>query len=56
MNIETNRDTEDAFALISIIKLAEKDVENGEVRKADDIFKDLWEKMTENGKKVRALI
>jgi prevent-host-death family protein len=39
MDIETYQDTEDAFAIMNIIKIAEKDVENGKVRKADDVFK-----------------
>ena len=39
----------DAFALMNIIKIAEKDVENGKVRNVDDVFKDLREKITENG-------
>jgi prevent-host-death family protein len=47
MDIETYQDTEDAFALMNIIKMAEKDVENGKVRKADDVFKDLKERITE---------
>jgi len=49
IDIETYQDTEDAFALMNIIKLAETDVENGKVRKADDVFKDLMGKITENG-------
>ena len=51
MNTETNQDTGDAFDLMNIIKLAEDDVENGKVRKADDVFMDLWERITDNGKK-----
>jgi len=42
MDIETYQDTEDAFALMNIIKIAEKDVENGKVRKADDVFKEIY--------------
>jgi prevent-host-death family protein len=49
MDIETYQDTEDAFALMNIIKIAEKDVENGKVRNVDDVFNDLREKITENG-------
>ena len=49
VDIETYQDTEDAFALMNIIKLAEGDVENGKIRKVDDVFKDLKEKITENG-------
>jgi len=49
IDIETYQDTEDAFALMNIIKLAETDIENGKVRKADDVFNDLREKIAENG-------
>ena len=49
MDIETYQDTEDAFALMNIIKIAEKDIENGKVRNVDDVFKDLRERITENG-------
>jgi len=43
MDIETYQETEDAFALMNIIKIAEKDIENGRVRKSDDVFNDLKE-------------
>ncbi|HCC37659.1 MAG TPA: prevent-host-death protein [Treponema sp.] len=49
MDINSYQDTEDAFALINIIKAAEKDIENGDVRKADDVFNDLREKIQKNG-------
>jgi prevent-host-death family protein len=49
MDIETYQDTEDAFALMNIIKIAEKDIEEGRVRMADDVFKDLREKIIQNG-------
>jgi len=49
MDIETYQDTEDAFALMNIIKLAEKDIKNGNVKKADDVFKSLREKIEKNG-------
>ena len=49
LDIETYQDTEDAFALMNILKIAEKDVENGRIRKADDVFKELSKKITENG-------
>jgi len=41
IDIETYRNTENAFALMNIIKLAEKDVEEGNVREADEVFKDI---------------
>ena len=49
MDIETYQDTEDAFALVNIIKLAEKDIEKGRIRKASDIFDNLRNKVTKNG-------
>jgi len=48
IDIETYQDTEDAFALMNIIKLAENDIEKGRVKKADDVFKDLKGKIQEN--------
>jgi len=47
MDIETYQDT-DAFALMNIIKIAEKDIENGKLREASDVFEDLRERITEN--------
>jgi prevent-host-death family protein len=49
MDIETYQDTEDAFALMNIIKLAEKDIKNGNVKKADDVFKNMREMIAKNG-------
>jgi len=51
IDIETYQDTEDAFALMNIVKLAEMDVASGKVRKTDNVFKDLREKITDNGRK-----
>jgi len=39
IDIETYQDTEDAFALMNIIKIAEKDIKNGNVKKADDVLR-----------------
>jgi prevent-host-death family protein len=47
IDIETYQDTQDAFALMNIIKIAENDIENGRVRKAEDVFKDLRKKINE---------
>jgi prevent-host-death family protein len=49
MDIETYQDTEDAFALMNIIKIAEKDIKNRNVKKADDVFKNLRERIARNG-------
>ena len=40
---------EDAFALMNIIKIAEKDIENGNIKKANDVFKNLRQKIIKNG-------
>ena len=45
IDIETYQETQDAFALMNILKVAEKDIENGRVRKAADVFRDLNEKL-----------
>jgi prevent-host-death family protein len=47
IDIETYQNTQDAFALMNIIKIAEKDIDNGRVRKAEDVFKDLRKKINE---------
>jgi prevent-host-death family protein len=49
VDIETYQDTEDAFALMNIIKIAEKDIKNGNVKKADAVFNELRKRITENG-------
>jgi prevent-host-death family protein len=49
MDIETYQDTEDAFALMNIIKLAEEDIKDGNVKKADDVFKNMREIIAKNG-------
>jgi len=48
VDIETYQDTEDAFALLNIIKLAEKDIDNGNVKKADEVFKNIRERIVKN--------
>jgi prevent-host-death family protein len=45
VDIKTYQETQDAFALMNIIKLAEKDIQNGKVRNAGEVFKDLREKL-----------
>jgi prevent-host-death family protein len=49
IDIETYQETQDAFALMNIIKIAEKDITDGRVRKADDVFNDIRKKINENG-------
>jgi prevent-host-death family protein len=48
MDIETYQEMEDAFALLNMIKLAEKDIENGNEKKADEAFKSIKEKIIKN--------
>jgi hypothetical protein len=36
-----NQETQDAFALMNIIKIAEKDIAKGNTRKAVDVFTDI---------------
>jgi len=45
MDFETYQETEDAFILMNIIEIAEKDIENGRVREPDGVFNDLREKI-----------
>jgi prevent-host-death family protein len=49
MDIGTYQDIEDAFALMNIMKTAEKDIENGKTKKADEVFRNLRERVVENG-------
>ena len=44
MDIESYQDTEDAFALMNILKIADKDIENGNLYDVDEVFSDFKEK------------
>ncbi|MCL2809230.1 MAG: type II toxin-antitoxin system Phd/YefM family antitoxin [Treponema sp.] len=48
MDIESYQDTEDAFALMNIIKIAENDIENGYMKNANEIFCELKKRLNEN--------
>ena len=48
-DIESYQKTQDTFALLNLIKIAENDIKNGKTRKADDVFSDLRQKIAENG-------
>ena len=41
MDIDSYQDTEDAFALMNILKIADKDIENGNLYDVDEVFSDL---------------
>ncbi|MHB9293712.1 hypothetical protein Holit_02842 [Hollandina sp. SP2] len=49
VDIETYQETQAAFALMSLIKIAEKDIQNGNVKPTKKVFSELKEKITENG-------
>ena len=49
MDIDSYQDNEDAFALLNILKIAEKDIENGNVKDSNEVFKDLRKKFAKNG-------
>jgi prevent-host-death family protein len=49
IDIETYQNTQNAFYLMNIIKLGEKDIENGQYRKADDVFSDIKKRLKKNG-------
>jgi prevent-host-death family protein len=49
VDIETYQKTQDAFALLNIIRLGENDIKNGKTRSADEVFLDLRKKITKNG-------
>jgi prevent-host-death family protein len=48
VDIETYQKTQDAFALLNIIRLGENDIKNGKTRPADEVFSDLRKKITES--------
>ena len=45
MDINTYQDNEDAFALLSILRMAEKDIENGNVKDFEEVFEELRKKL-----------
>jgi prevent-host-death family protein len=49
VDIESYQKTQDSFALLNLIKIAEKDIKNGKTRKAGDVFSGLRQKIAENG-------
>jgi prevent-host-death family protein len=48
VDIETYQETQDAFALINLIKIAEKDMQNGNVEPAKKVFAELKKELLEN--------
>ena len=48
IDIQTYQETQDAFALLHLIKLAEKDIENGDFESSEKVFSDLRKEILEN--------
>jgi prevent-host-death family protein len=49
VDIESYQETQDAFALINLIKIAERDMQDGNVETADKVFADLKTGIPGNG-------
>ena len=49
MDINTYQDNEDALALLCLLRISEKDIENGNVKDSEVVFKELREKFGKNG-------
>ena len=49
MDINTYQDNEDALALLCLLRIAEKDIENGDVKDSELVFKELRKKFGKNG-------
>jgi prevent-host-death family protein len=47
-DIETYENTQNAFALMNLIRLGERDVESGKVRDVEDIFSNLRNRIVKN--------
>jgi len=49
VDIESYQKTQDSFALLNLISIAENDIKNEKTRKAEDVFSGLRQKITKNG-------
>jgi len=49
VDIESYQKTQDSFALLNLINIAENDIKNGKTRKAEDVFSGLRQKIAKNG-------
>jgi len=47
VDIQTYQETQDAFALLHLIKIAEKDIQNGDFESSEKVFSDLRKKIFE---------
>jgi prevent-host-death family protein len=48
VDIETYQETQDAFALLNIIRIAEKDMAEGKVESAEKVFDELRKELEEH--------
>jgi len=46
--IQTYQETQDAFALLNLINIAEKDIQNGDFESSEKVFSDLRKEIFEN--------
>ena len=49
VDIETYQETQDAFALLHLLRMAEKDIKNGDYESPEKVFSDLKKEIPENG-------
>ena len=49
VDVKTYQETQDAFALLNLIKIAEKDIQNGDYESPEKVFSDLRKEIQENG-------
>jgi prevent-host-death family protein len=49
VDIQTYQETLDAFALLHLIRIAENDIQNGNVEPSEKVFSDLRKEILENG-------
>jgi prevent-host-death family protein len=48
VDIETYQKTQDAFALLNIIKMGEDDVKHGRIKPVDEVFSNLRKRIAKN--------
>jgi len=49
VDIQTYQETQDAFALLHLIKIAEKETQDGDFEPLEKVFSDLRQEILENG-------
>ena len=49
VDVKTYQETQDAFALLNLIKIAEKDIQNGDYESLENVFSDLRKEIQDNG-------